>query len=208
MGEHNPARTALSAILRGQGELDLGAGDQEREDPVEDLVGLTKLDASRSLVAGNAGKGRPRGVHSYKTERWIRYITGRFGSPVEGMMQIAALPLEALAKELGCSRLDALREKRACWAAAAPFVHPKLSTVEIKPVGSPAGDPVDLPFAAEIEGEVVDVEPSASPAGEQLEGSQTHSSMNGSANSYCAPLARMDVVEAPADPARKWRSRR
>jgi hypothetical protein len=79
------------------------------------------------------------------------------------------LPLEALAKELGCSRLDALREKRACWAAAAPFVHPKLSTVEIKPVGSPAGDPVDLPFAAEIEGEVVDVEPSASPAGEQLE---------------------------------------
>jgi hypothetical protein len=203
MGEHNHARAALTTVLRSQQMgLDLaepapGARDSE----VEDLVGLARLDA-RPRAEGNAGKGRPRGAHNYKTTAWVNYITGRYGSPVEGLMQVARLPVAELARELGCSRLDALREKRACWIAAAPFIHAHLSRVELKPPGAPGGDPVTLdPRDFELPPggftDINDVD-AAQADGAEAAPEPTEDSVS-AANIYCAPLPEIGASGAPSD---------
>ena len=46
-------------------------------------------------------------------------------------------PTADLAKELGCSKLDALTEKRRAAEALAPYLHPKLSSLAIYPPGDP-----------------------------------------------------------------------
>jgi hypothetical protein len=166
---HNPLRPALSQALElapdppsEPRQLDLtirfptDLPSSEESQPA-DLLGLPQTAAAREKVAArnNAGKGRPRGVHNHKTERWISYLLKRYPSPLEGAVQLANAPIAELAQELRCSRLDAARLKVQAMAASIPYLHQRLATIELKPAGSPDGLPVSLPFSDDV----IDVRP-------------------------------------------------
>ena len=155
--EHIPARAALNEalVLAGappeqptQLELEVATPKHEPRPQVEtgdcrtaDLLGLPTVAAKReaAVFVNNAGKGRPRGIRNHKTEQWLDYLTRRYASPLEVLAQIANAPVDALATELRCSRLEALREKRHAAEALAPFLHSKLATLELRPPGDPRG---------------------------------------------------------------------
>jgi len=56
---------------------------------------------------------------------------------LEVLAQAARAPIVELARELGCSKLEAFSEKRKAAEALAPYLHPKLSSVAIYPPGHP-----------------------------------------------------------------------
>jgi len=68
---------------------------------------------------------------------WLEHITRKYGSPLEVLAQAARAPIVELARELGCSKLEAFSEKRKAAEALAPYLHPKLSSVAIYPPGHP-----------------------------------------------------------------------
>jgi hypothetical protein len=137
--EQNNARAALTAVL--QAEL-LGLDNEEQP---EDLIGLPGI--SPPAVGGNAGKGRAHGSHNRRTSELIAYINRRYGSPIEILMQMARAPVVELARELHCSRLDAYKTKQQAAAAATPYLHAKLATIEVVPPGHPGGEPSPLVLA-------------------------------------------------------------
>jgi hypothetical protein len=59
---------------------------------------------------------------------------------LEVLAQVMRAPTADLARELGCSKLDAFGEKRKAAEALAPYLHPKLSSVAIYPPGHPLSD--------------------------------------------------------------------
>jgi hypothetical protein len=125
----------------------------DHEVAAADLLGLPETAVARQAVVklNNAGKGRPRGLRNHKTEYWINYLTRRYASPLEVLAQLANAPIDTLARELHCSRLDAVREKRHAAEALAPYLHQRLSVVELHPPGAP-GMPVSLSMVAIAEG--------------------------------------------------------
>ena len=116
------------------------APEVEDEEPVLDLLGLPSLEAmpKRANLA-RAGKGRPPGVRNHSTQYWLEYITRKYGSPLEILAQMSRAPIADLARELGCSKLDAFGEKRKAAEALAPYLHAKLSSVTVYPAGDPRG---------------------------------------------------------------------
>ena len=144
---HNPLRPALDETLElgpdppsEPRQLDLTMptavpGPEDLQPP--DLLGLPHTAAARekTAIASNAGKGRPRGVHNHKTERWIGYLLKRYPSPLEGAVQLANAPIAELARDLRCSPLDAAKIKIQAMAASIPYLHQRLASVELKPAG-------------------------------------------------------------------------
>jgi len=69
---------------------------------------------------------------------------------LEVLAQAARAPIVELARELGCSKLEAFSEKRKAAEALAPYLHPKLSSVAIYPPGHPlSGVPSTLMIAGQ-----------------------------------------------------------
>src|SRR5262249_31154832 len=133
--EQNPLKTALQLTL-----ADLAADAKEVDEPTVDLLGLPETAAKRENLS-NAGRGRPRGARNHSTQYWVDYIRRKYCSPLEVLAQLATSPIDVLAREAGCSRLDALIQKRHAAEALSPYLHPKLSSIEIAPPGSPGGPP-------------------------------------------------------------------
>ena len=67
--------------------------------------------------------GRPAGQRNLRVQRVADYLLGRYRDPLEGLVQMAAMPLELLAEALGCSRFEAAQEQRLCRIAALPYLH-------------------------------------------------------------------------------------
>jgi hypothetical protein len=229
--EHNGARVALDEVLgraepepvkRAQLTLDIGAPTHESRDefaPEEthaaDLLGLPKVAEKRALVsANNAGKGRPRGRHNTRTEAWVGHLLKRYPSPLETLAQIQASPVDVLATELHCSRLEALIQKRHAAEALAPFVHQKLASIEIKPPGHPDGEPVLLTLSRDFEEtdlvshaviEAVAVEAAQKAADEPSVATLSWSDDSQAASTRGAPLTEIDANDQgnddPADAA-------
>ena len=159
----NPLMTATRLILQEQQpEADDG------EPVVLDLLGLPEVERNSNLT--RAGRGRPLGARNRTTRDWLDYLSRRYGSPLEILAQMARAPTDELAQELGCTRLDAYVQKRRAAESLAPYLHPKLSSVEVHPPGHPAGPPSLLTLVIQDWAEVTDAaveEPvEASDAGE------------------------------------------
>jgi hypothetical protein len=71
----------------------------------------------------------------------------RYPSPLEGAVQLANAPIAELARDLCCSPLEAAKLKVQAMAASIPYLHQRLASVELKPAGSPDGEPVSLPYS-------------------------------------------------------------
>src|SRR6516164_9502950 len=112
----------------------VGETEPEDEAPELDLLGLPKLRAhDRAANLARAGRGRPPGARNHSTEAWRDHITKRYGSPLEVLAPMSRAPIEELARELHCSRLDAFVQKRHAAEALAGYIQPKLTAVSLKP---------------------------------------------------------------------------
>jgi hypothetical protein len=77
-------------------------------------------------VSGNRGAGRPAGSINRNTKEWREYILQRYQSPLIAMAETYSRPTEVLAKELGCSKLEAFNLQQKAAADLAPYVHQKM----------------------------------------------------------------------------------
>jgi hypothetical protein len=163
---HNPVRAALDEALKdaeaapeAPAQLGLGleeppgAGLEIDDEDIRtvDLLGLPAVAEKSELVRAqlsNAGKGRVRGPRNHKTEDWLRYLRSRYASPMEVLAQIYSAPIDELARELHCTRLDAMNQKRHAAEAAIGYWHPKLGAIELTPPGHPGGGPTTLMLEA------------------------------------------------------------
>lgn len=70
--------------------------------------------------------GRPPGARNKRTEAWVQFILARYRSPLIALAETYSRPVEELARELCCSRLDAFREQIRAAAELLPYIHQKL----------------------------------------------------------------------------------
>jgi hypothetical protein len=70
--------------------------------------------------------GRPVGAQNRATREWVRHLLARHGSPLERLLEIAGQAPEALAAQLGCTRLEAFDRQLTALREAVPFLHQKL----------------------------------------------------------------------------------
>ena len=151
MAEETSSGLATAVQLALRAEAAAATEDDDEEEPVLDLLGLPNLEAApKRANLARAGKGRPPGARNHRTQFWSDYIPRRYGSPLEVLAQVMRSPTADLARELGCSKLDAFGEKRKAAEALAPYLHPKLSSVAIYPPGHPlSGVPSTLIIAGQ-----------------------------------------------------------
>jgi hypothetical protein len=89
-----------------------------------DLLGMPSLsELQESMVAARRGPGRPKGARNRRTTATVDYLLARHTMPLEGLLSMAEMGVDELAKRLKCSPLEAWQEKRLCWAAALPYCH-------------------------------------------------------------------------------------
>ena len=65
-------------------------------------------------------------------------------------MALGNLGIEALAKAVGCSKLEAVNVIIRCNAEAAPYLHPRLASLELKARGEVGGRSSTLALDHEI----------------------------------------------------------
>lgn len=150
-------KTGIDAAVRAT----IGTGDLLDTRPEEeqlDLLGFPPTKDGRPILPRR--NGRPPGKRSYRTQEWIDYLLTKYPSPLEGLLAIANLGIEELAQGAKCSLLEALDRKIKCLSEAAPFLHSKLASIELKPPGSPGGPSVPLVVDGD---EAVDVTPPYDP---------------------------------------------
>ena len=117
-----------------------------------DLLGMpTYRDAKTGQeIAPRPQGGRPPGSRNRRTDEWIAHLLGRYPSPLEGLLQMGNLRVDELSRSLECSRLEAAKLKAFCLKEATPYLHARLSSVEVKPAGDPASG-VGAPLILEAE---------------------------------------------------------
>src|SRR6516164_1665404 len=184
----NPLIAATRLVLQAQE----AAEAVEEQSPTFDLLGLPEIEKNANL--SRAGRGRPPGARNRTTREWCDYIAGKYSSPLEVLAQMARVPTEQLARELHCSRLDAYIQKRHAAESLAPYMHPKLSTVEFYPPGHPAGPPSRLTLLTQDWREISDavVEDVAEAAGEN----EPEAAVNAEADHVESELADTIVGQA------------
>jgi len=99
---------------------------------VEQVDMLTELglpineEVERLRAAKRDGPGRPAGSRNKRTVEMANYLLSRYTSPLEVLAQIAAAPIDELSKSIGCTRLEALQEKRLAAIALKDHLHSKM----------------------------------------------------------------------------------
>jgi hypothetical protein len=87
--------------------------------------------------------GTRRGIPNRTTTAWQEYFAARgYRMPLENLMSFANLGVDDVANRLGCSPLEAMNVIIRCNAEAAPYLHHKLASIEIRRDGTPGG-PLD-----------------------------------------------------------------
>jgi hypothetical protein len=115
------------------------------------LFGEAELPAT--MVKGPVGPkgGRPQGARNRRTEEWVRYLAGKYESPLETLLKLASKTPKALAEELGLYAYnagdpvldsaghhvlaigEAFRGQIQALQAALPYLHQKLpQAIEVK----------------------------------------------------------------------------
>jgi hypothetical protein len=168
----NGVKAATRTLMLLDQAKRLDDAESEDEAPELDLLGLPQLKApQRSANLARAGRGRPPGARNHSTEAWRDHITKRYGSPLEVLAQMSRAPIEELARELHCSRLDAFVQKRHAAEALAGYIQPKLTAVSLKPPPTTLtieGDLAHLVNGPGEEGSDAERVDDARPAGEDL----------------------------------------
>jgi len=97
--------------------------DPEQMDWIDELVGPKRGPQVREI---RAKIGRPAGARNKRTVEFAEYLLSRYTSPAEGLAQIANMSIEELVAATGCTRLEALQEKRLAAIPLLPYLHSKM----------------------------------------------------------------------------------
>lgn len=153
--EEAVASARAEEAARGPAQSDLFILD-------EDLVPALPAPTPIELGANGSKRGRPAGARNLRTDQAARWYMSRHGDPLERGVAISALPvlaagvLEGLASRLGCSRHDAAKWWASVYSATLPFIHQRLSQLQVRDAGSPgSGQPILWTFSS-VE-ELIDV---------------------------------------------------
>jgi hypothetical protein len=117
-----------------------------------DLLGMPAYRDPKSghEVIPRPQGGRPPGARNKRTDEWIAHLLGRYPSPLEGLLQMGNMRIDDIARSLECTRLDAAKLKAFALKEAVPYLHARLSSVEVKPAGDPASG-IGAPLILEAE---------------------------------------------------------
>jgi hypothetical protein len=117
-----------------------------------DLLGMPSYRDAKTgqEITPRPQGGRPAGSRNRRTDEWIAHLLGRYPSPLEGLLQMGNLGIDELARSLECTRLDAAKLKAFALKEAAPYLHARLSSVEVKAPGDPASG-IGAPLILEAE---------------------------------------------------------
>ena len=114
------------------------AGPMIEPEPVQALLPLADAEAIEAARdqredrdAGQAVQlvrkaGRPKGASNKRTAQIRDYLLSRYAHPLEVLAQTYSRPVEALAAELGCSRIEAFKVQVSAAAELAPFIESKM----------------------------------------------------------------------------------
>lgn len=80
--------------------------------------------------------GRPKGSRNRRTQQLAKLIDSQCGNPVMAMARIYAMPVEALAKRLGCKLLEAAELQLKAANQVAPYTDQKQPTAIEAPAGA------------------------------------------------------------------------
>jgi hypothetical protein len=100
--------------------------DGEEQLPLPDLIGADAQRLDTGADAERRGPGRPPGARNRRTLEMANYLLSRYASPLEILAQIATARVDDLKRDIGCTRLEALQEKRLAALALLPYVHQKM----------------------------------------------------------------------------------
>jgi hypothetical protein len=108
-----------------------GAAEEEQEDFFEDLIGAPETERVVDLREKRAAKdgsnrGRTPGVRNRRTLEMANFLLRRYASPLEILAQIAVARVDELSASIGCTKLEALQEKRLAAIALVPYLHQKM----------------------------------------------------------------------------------
>ena len=70
--------------------------------------------------------GRPKGSVNKRTEAFRAFILARYPHPGEALAATVGRPVDVLAAELGCTKLEAFREQMRCAGDLLPFIESKM----------------------------------------------------------------------------------
>jgi hypothetical protein len=136
-------------------------GSEGEQLDLADLLGLPPAPSSNGAGLPARRSGSRAGIRNRRTEEWLEYFSGRgLRLPLENLMAMANLGVDEVRRRLGCTPLEAMNVIIRCNAEAAPFLHARLASIELKRPGEPGGRPSTL----SIEGELaIDVTPEPPP---------------------------------------------
>lgn len=101
-------------------------GEPEQIDLLAEM-GLPISAAVVKLRAERTGKpGRPRFSRNKRTVEMAEYLLSKYTSPLEVLAQIAVSRIDELSASLGCTKLEALQEKRLAAIALKDHLHSKM----------------------------------------------------------------------------------
>jgi hypothetical protein len=144
-------------------------------------LGAPINDAVQKLRNARTGlPGRPLHSRNKRTLEMAAFLLSRYTSPLEVLAQIATAPIDELSASLGCTKLEALQEKRLAAIALKDHLHSKM------PVA------VDITDRKIIYLTIGDLPPSASgAAGEILDLTATDLAPAGDRDSLAAAVMEM-----------------
>jgi hypothetical protein len=87
-----------------------------------------EAEAARAELVEQPARGRPKGSKNRRTEEWARYVTSRYGSPLEALARVMHDGPAALAQELGVSLIEGFDRWLRVTEALLPYVHGKQPT--------------------------------------------------------------------------------
>jgi hypothetical protein len=93
------------------------------------LIPLRKVEDGAEAVSRGSlarGVGRPPGSKNRRTQEMADYILSRYTSPLIALAETYARPVQDLAKELGCDKLEAFKLQLVAAKELAPYLHQKL----------------------------------------------------------------------------------
>lgn len=109
-----------------------------------------------AIEQGERGRGRPPGARNKSTSAWIDYILARYPAPAVALAATYARPVQGLADELGCDKLEAFKVQIACATNLMPYIHQK----------QPLAVQVDARGVVQL---VIALDPTAALAAEELQ---------------------------------------
>lgn len=124
----DPKTSASGGDLQGQADL-FAARKAGRALALASPV----VEADADQVERRFGRGRPPGARNVATQQRLEMFARIAGDPLLQSATILAMPLEVLAGELGCNRLEAAKFKQREREIALPYVLSKRpQAVEVK----------------------------------------------------------------------------